>query len=366
MAKEKITLSKIGEELFRRGRSLLESSGIKTPTQTDIKDILADSLERDKANFQYSKEGKLKDLEEIAASLLWYSTPSRAKKIGIKDTSDISYIADGVLKKFRMELTSHGYKGLAKQMIPIVQKWGSVHDLTALCLCYFDYERNENGKKPKVTRKRADLIKASIRAKGDSERNEFIGYLTEYDTYSSFYDEYTKVKAMYVANAKTVAINIINYDWGMKTIRFFNGFKDILLTAEPATTKYRKAKAADLVKERDAALKESKALNSLEYAKDYIKELVLPYLSSLKGIITGIEDWAKKHGGYMFIPYALKADILSPNKAFYINEIPSVYYTSGNTEASIFPYYDNANIDEDYKNYTLQRLTEIYEKKGRA
>ena len=69
-------------------------------------------------------------------------------------------VIEYILREYRDKVGKFGYLGIKKEMIPIVQRFGTIKDIAALCtLAYYDMEQDKDTLAPKaplLSRKKTD------------------------------------------------------------------------------------------------------------------------------------------------------------------------------------------------------------------
>lgn len=333
---------------------------------------------------------------ELSTSIFYYHT--LARKAGI-DVQDFDKTVEYILQLFRDAIATKGYKGLERNMIPVVYFYGTIKDKAGLCLQYFDYFRSvKNGKHPPINKHTIDSIRQDINDSGRENLRQFVNYLAVFEAYKAVSKHYYFVEAIYFSTIFQTALYIQNYEWITRTADLLTTMRPLITKTADGVTEDEVKAFADVIDKQNEYLQsnhlygELKVLNEkvedkeafscLEFATGMAKGIA-PLLSNLKGIIEGLKEWTNEQEGNPYksilMPQEIRNVILTPEEKLTINEVQDKYYTyylkkmeeKGETitdhdrAIAILPSYSDVEVDENIKQQTIGKLNETLQEKGR-
>ena len=310
---------------------------------------------------------------------------SRALLITYRNRGNsVKEIVEDVLKEYRDGVGKYGYVAIKKEMIPIIEYYGTIKDIAALCtLAYFDMERDSHGSivpiTPLLSRSRTDEIRNEVRSRGRDAMVEFMNSLSLYETLKRNFHLFYRFKYTYTSMAYQATIYFQTYEWLGKAEELFNSFAPLVPEDKQAELKLIAKNYNDYLNlfQRFGDLDEvqgdgwidKQRGNCFEYAEVLTTEYVTNRLAELKGHITAIKLWIKKNGAEMFVPMELREQIDMLEQG-YLQELQSKYYhshlkymeergetiTDADRKIALFPEYEEVKPDEGTKKYTLKKL----------
>lgn len=292
--------------------------------------------------------------------------------------NSVAEITESVLNEFRNEVSKYGYSGIDKNMIPVVEHYGTTKDKVALIVnAHFDMKRDKET--PLLSRKQADDIKAEIKTHGREEMVKFMNYLSLHDTLRFILPHFYRAKYSYLAMAFQSTIYFQTYEWLGKAEELFKRFSSLV---DPD----KQAEFRQLAKEYNSYLQSYQKFGELDeksgegwidkqrkdcltYADVLSTDFTKTKLSQVKGVIEAIERWTKDNGAEMFISMELR-DQIDPLKAEAIQELQSKYYSShlsfmeerGETpteadrKIALFPEYEEVERSEEAYKFIYSKL----------
>lgn len=287
---------------------------------------------------------------------------------------------EAALTLFRERISSKGYEGIEKSIIPIVEAYGTTKDKVALVVNgYFDMKRDPYNRTPIVSKKEANEIKAKVREQGREEMVAFMNALSLFDTLRFILPHFYKAKYSYLSLAYQSTIYFQTYEWLGKTEELFKSFASLV---DPN----KQEEFNELAKSYNSYLQTYQRFGELEeksgdgwldkqredclnYAEIITKEFCEDRLSRLKGAIEAIEEWIKDNGAEMFVSMELR-DQIEVCKTETIQELQSKYYfshlsymeeegetpTDADRKIAIFPEYNEVERNEETYKYIYKKL----------
>lgn len=331
---------------------------------------------------------------ELSSSIFYYHT--LARKAGI-DVQNFDKTIEYILQLFRDAIATKGYKGLQRNMIPVVYYYGTIKDKAGLCLQYFDYFRSvKDGKHPPIGKRTIDSLRRKIADTGTNNLKEFVSYLGIYEAYKKVSRHFYFVEGIYFSTIYQTALYIQNYEWITRTAEIFTAMLPFVpKTADSVTEEDIKGLTNIIEKQNEylqsnhlygklkvingEKVEDKEAFSCLEFATG-MAERVTPVLSNLKGIIEGIKEWTKEREGNPYksilMPQELRSVITVPEVSLTINEVQDKYYKSnlkameenGETitdydkRIAILPSYSDVDADGEMKQQTKDKLNEALRK----
>lgn len=355
-----------------------EGNGIPTDSEESNNKEISESK-----TSKESREEKIKaSLQEARGIYLLMGGESGMKKRMelIKALRKYKGNVDEALTLFRERVSSLGYKGIEKSMIPIVAAYGTTKDKVALIVnAHFDMIKEIWNKTPLLSRRKADEIKASVGKEGREEQVEFMNALSLYDALVFIYPDFYKDKYGYLSAAYQSTIYLQTYEWLGKAEELFNSFA-------PLVAEDKKAEFKALARNYNSYLQTFQRFGELDdksgegwvdkqredcfgYADIITKEICTRKLSQLKATIEAIEDWAKDNRAEMFLTLELR-DQIQTMKTTSIQELQSKYYlshlqymeargetpTDADRKIAIFPEYNEVEREEKHYKYIYTKL----------
>lgn len=292
--------------------------------------------------------------------------------------NNLSEIIESVLQEYRQEVGKYGYVAIKKEMIPIIEYYGSIKDIAALCtLAYFDME--QDSQKPILSRSRVDEIRDKVRSRGIDAMVDFMNYLILYETLKKNFDLFYRIKYRYTSMAHLATIYFHTYEWLGKAEELFNSLyplvsEDRKTELQVITKKYNNylnsfQRFGDLEEVQGNGWIDKQRENCLEYAKLITTDYVTNSLAAVKGHITAIKLWIKRNGAEMFVPMELReqiemleqGDLQELQDKFYLSHLKDMeergeIITDEDKKISLFPEYEEIIPDERAKKHTLKKL----------
>lgn len=333
---------------------------------------------------------------ELSTSLYYYHT--LAKKAGV-DVENFDKTAEYILQLFRDAIVTKGYRGLERNMIPVVYYYGTLKDKAALCLQYFDYTRlNKDGKHPPIGKRTIDSLRQRIYDSGRENLRKFINYLAVYETYKAIGKHFYYVEAIYFSTIFQTALYIQNYEWITRTADLLQAMRPLITKTTDGVTEDAIKAFANVIDKQNEYLQEYQRYGELKVINDKVEDKeaisclefatgmaqgIAPLLSNLKGIIEGLKEWTTEQEGKPFnsilMPQDIREAILFPDEKLTINEVHDKYYKShlkkmeekGETitdhdkAIAILPSYTDVEVDEDIKQQTIGKLNDTLQEKSR-
>lgn len=353
----------------------------------------------DEIKKQAEKVGGIEEAQrrlDLSCSIFYYHT--LARKAGI-DVEDFDKTVEYILKLFRDTIVTKGYRGLQRNMIPVVYYYGTIKDKAALCLQYFDYTRlNKGGKHPPIGKRTIDSLRQRIYDSGRETLREFVNYLAIYETYKAVAKHLYYVENIYFSTIFQTALYIQNYEWLTRTADLLTAMRPLITKTTDGVSKDAIKAFADVIDKQNDYLQsnqrfgelkvindkveDKEAINCLDFAKG-MAEGIAPLLSNIKGIIEGLKEWTTKQEGKPFnsiiMPQDIREAILFPEEKLSINEVQDKYYkyhlkemekkgdpiTDHDKVIAILPTYAEVEVDEDIKQQTIGKLNDTLQEKRR-
>lgn len=267
-------------------------------------------------------------LSEIYAAFVHYKDEAPNRK----------EVIEFVLDKYRKGLAEGGYNFIQKekQLIPIVEAYGSVKDKVALIVnAHFDMSKDEI--EPLLSRNEAEAIKAEIRTQGIEAMEEFMTYLYLTDALRFILQQFYTAKFSFLSSAYQSTIYLHTYEWLGKTEELFNSFASLVDPNKQAefnqlATEYNSylqnyQRFGELDEKSGDGWVDEQREDCLSYAQILCTEVCRNRLSQLKGAIEAIEQWTKDNEAELFLPMELRNQIHTL-KTETIQELQSKYYSS--------------------------------------
>lgn len=289
-------------------------------------------------------------------------------------------VIEYILREYRDKVGKFGYLGIKKEMIPTVQRFGTIKDIAALCtLAYYDMEQDKDTLAPKaplLSRKKTDEIRNEIRSRGRAAMVEFMNCLSLYETLHRNFHNFYGFQNTYTSTAYQTAIYLNTHEWLCEVEELFNSLAPLVPEDKlrPIAEKYNDfliqyQRFGELDETRGDGWIDKQKASCLKYAERLAMDLVSSSLAELKGHIVAIRLWIKKNKAEMFVPMELRNQIAQIEQGC-ISEIHSKYYSSylirkeeqggiiteADRQRAILPEYEDIEPDENAKKYTLEKL----------
>ena len=289
-----------------------------------------------------------------------------------------------ILNEYRSQVSKNGFKGITKDMIPIVEAYGSIKEKSSIILAAYWEMKNTYKKAPLLSMKRSDEIRNSILSLGEDAVREYMYYLSLWDAMQD--------RALIILNSLRVeclsfmyqtALTYYVYEWNKAAENIFNSVSTLIpddkrIEFDKIVADYnevqRNSLFGDLQKVRIEKDGEDSSVMYCDNERgEFIKEIidltgrVRTTLSRLKGAVDGYKRWIKDNEAEIIVPYNI-LEKLSWAENVCITELDNKYYQSNlkgkdadnltdeERAITIFPKYEDVETDVITSNLIYRKL----------